>query len=188
MWSRYIRGGLLVLSGILAVFLVYLLTSQVESELVPRGPVPDPLEHADAGIDRFTFTQTRSGAVQWQVQAQRARMFEAENRAVLEDVQVTLYGPKGRELQLEGDEGTIDTAKKNFVLAKRTGDIAVRLENGYTIYTNHLAWTDARREVTTSDAVTIIGNGLEVKGRGLVGKLDAEEFQILENVHVAILQ
>ncbi len=155
---------------------------------MPRGPVPDPLEHADAGIDRFTFTQTRSGAVQWQVQAQRARMFETENRAVLEDVQVTLYGPKGRELQLEGDEGTIDTAKKNFVLAKRTGDIAVRLENGYTIYTNHLAWTDARREVTTSDAVTIIGNGLEVKGRGLVGKLDAEEFQILENVHVAILQ
>ena len=188
MWSRYIRGGLLVLSGILAVFLVYLLTSQVESELVPHGPVPDRLEHADAGIDRFTFTQTRSGAVQWQVQAQRARMFETENRAVLEGVQVTLYGPKGRELQLEGDEGTIDTVKKNFVLAKRTGDIAVRLENGYTIYTNHLAWTDARREVTTSDAVTITGNGLEVKGRGLVGKLDAEEFQILEDVHVAILQ
>ncbi len=188
MWGRYIRGGLLVLSGILAVFLVYLLTSQVESELAPRGPVPSRLERADAGIDRFTFTQSRSGAVQWQVQAQHARMFETENRAVLEGVQVTLYGPKGRELQLEGDEGTIDTAKKNFVLAKRTGDIAVRLDNGYTIFTNHLAWTDARREVTTNDAVTITGNGLEVRGRGLVGKLDVEEFQILEDVHVAILQ
>jgi len=188
MWGRYIRGGLLVLSGVLAVLLVYLLTSQVESELAPQGPVPSRLEHADAGIDRFTFTQSRAGAVQWQVQAQRARMFENENRAVLEGVQVTLYGTKGRELQMEGDEGTIDTAKKNFVLAKRTGDIVMRLESGYTILTNHLAWTDARREVTTSDAVTITGNGLEVKGRGLVGKLDIEEFQILEDVHVAILQ
>jgi len=74
------------------------------------------------------------------------------------------------------------------VLSKRTGDIAVRLENGYTIFTNHLAWTDARREVTTNDAVTITGNGLEVKGRGLVGKLDVEEFQILEDVHVEIVQ
>lgn len=115
-------------------------------------------------------------------------MFETENRAILENVQVTLYGPKGRELRLESDEGTIDTARKNFVLAKRTGTIAVQLDNGYTIYTNHLAWTDERREVTTSDAVTIIGNGLEVKGRGLIGKLDVEEFQILDDVHVAIVQ
>lgn len=188
MWGRYIRGALLVLSGILAIFLVYLLTSQVESEQAPAGPVPSGFEHADAGIDHFTFTQSRSGTVQWQVQAQRARLFDTENRAVLEGVQVTLYGPKGWELRLKSDEGTIDTAKKNFVLVMRDGDIAVQLENGYTIFTNHLAWTDARREVSTSDAVRIIGNGLEVKGRGLVGKLDVEEFQVLEDVHVEILQ
>ncbi|OGW67285.1 MAG: hypothetical protein A3H49_12490 [Nitrospirae bacterium RIFCSPLOWO2_02_FULL_62_14] len=95
---------------------------------------------------------------------------------------------KGRELQLESDEGTIDTATKNFILAKREGTIAIQLDNGYTIFTNHLVWTDARREVTTNDAVTITGNGLEVKGRGLVGKLDVEEFQILEDVHVEIVQ
>jgi lipopolysaccharide export system protein LptC len=188
MWSRYIRGALLTLSGILAIFLVYLLTSQVESEQPPAGPVSSRLEHADAGIDRFAFTQTKAGAVQWQVQARHARLFETENRAVLEGVQVTLYGPQGRELHLEGDEGTIDTAGKNFVLTKQEGAIAVRLENGYTIYTNHLAWTDASREVSTRDAVRIVGNGLEVSGRGLVGKLDVEEFQILDDVHVAIVQ
>ena len=188
MWGLYIRRALLVLSGILAIFLVYLLTSQVESEQVPAGPVAHELEHADAGIDRFTFTQTRSGTVQWEVQAQRARLFDTENRAMLEGVQVTLYGPKGRELRLEGDEGTVDTAGKNFVLTKREGDIVVQLENGYTIFTNHLVWTDARREVSTSDAVRIVGNGLDVTGRGLVGKLDVEEFQILEDVHVEIQQ
>ncbi|MGH7261020.1 MAG: hypothetical protein ACREI9_10105 [Nitrospiraceae bacterium] len=42
--------------------------------------------------------------------------------------------------------------------------------------------------MTTADAVTITGNGLEVTGRGLVGKLDVEEFQILDDVHVAIAQ
>jgi len=188
MLSRYIRGALLVLSGILAISLVYLLTNRDESELSPAGPVPSRLERADAGIDQFTFTQSRAGAVQWQVQAKRARLFETENRAALENVRVTLYGLKGRELQLESDEGTIDTATKNFILAKREGTIAIQLDNGYTIFTNHLVWTDARREVTTNDAVTITGNGLEVKGRGLVGKLDVEEFQILEDVHVEIVQ
>jgi lipopolysaccharide export system protein LptC len=188
MWRRYVRGALLILSGTLAAFLVYLLTNRFESEQAPAGPVPHQLERADAGIDRFTFTQSHGGAVKWQVQARRARMFETENRAVLEGVQVTLYGPKGRELHLESDEGTIDTVRKNFVLSKRSGTIAVELENGYTIFTNHLAWTDERREVTTADAVTITGNGLEVTGRGLVGKLDVEEFRILEGVHVAIGQ
>lgn len=188
MWGRYIRGALLVLSGTLAILLVYLLTSHMESEQAPAGPVPSKLEQADAGIDHFTFTQSKAGTVQWQVQAQRARLFDNENRAVLEGVEVTLYGPKGRELRLESDEGTIDTVKKNFLLAKREGDIAVQLENGYTIYTNHLVWTDARREVSTTDAVRITGNGLEVKGRGLLGKLDNEEFQVLEDVHVEIVQ
>jgi lipopolysaccharide export system protein LptC len=188
MWGRYIRGALLVLSGILAVFLVYLLTTQVESEQAPAGAVPVKFEKADAGIDRFAYTQSKSGAVQWQVLAQHARLFETLNRAVLEGVQITLYGPEGRKLFLEGDEGTIDTAKKNFVLAKRSGTIAVQLDNGYTIFTNNLAWTDERREVTTADAVRIVGNGLVVTGRGLVGKLDAEEFQILDDVHVAIGQ
>jgi lipopolysaccharide export system protein LptC len=188
MWQRYVRGALLLLSGLLAIFLVYILTTRVEPEQAATQSAPQSLARADAGIDRFTFTQTRSGAVQWQVEARRAQLVEAEQRAVLEGVQVTLYGPKGRELRLAGDEGTIDTARKNFMLVKRSGTIAIELDSGYTILTNHLAWTDERREVTTSDTVTITGNGLEVSGRGLVGKLDIEEFQILDDVHVAIVQ
>jgi lipopolysaccharide export system protein LptC len=40
--------------------------------------------------------------------------------------------------------------------------------------------------VSTGDPVTIVGQGLEIKGRGLVGKLDSEEFKVLEDVHVEI--
>jgi lipopolysaccharide export system protein LptC len=120
------------------------------------------------------------------VQAQRAHVFEAQQRAQLEQVQVTLYGQKGWELKLEGDEGTIDLAKKDFVLVKHADQIAVHLQSGYTITTNHLAWTDQDREVRTGDPVTISGHGLIVKGRGLVGKLDTEEFKVAHDVHVVI--
>jgi len=188
MWRRYARGSLFALSSILAIFLFYILTTRVESVPSSQTPLPAVLGKADAGISQFTFTQSREGAAQWQVQAKRARMFEGENRMVLEDVSVTLYGAKGKELHLTGDEGTIDTSTKNFTLVKRSGTVAVQLESGYTIFTNHLMWTDDRREITTNDAVTIVGNGLEVIGRGLVGKLDTEEFQILDDVHVAIVQ
>lgn len=101
---------------------------------------------------------------------------------------MTLYGAKGRELKLEGDEGTIDTTNKDFLLIKRNGPIMVVLESGYTIYTNHLAWTDARREISTKDPVTLSGHGLQVNGRGFVGKLDVEEFRVLQDVRVEIVQ
>jgi hypothetical protein len=42
--------------------------------------------------------------------------------------------------------------------------------------------------VSTNDPVTIVGQGLEITGRGLVGKLDSEEFKILDDVHVEITQ
>jgi lipopolysaccharide export system protein LptC len=171
----------------LASFLAYLLATRTESIPAPSEG-QGALQHADAGIDQFTFTQSKDGQVQWQVQAQRAQVFEGEKRAVLEDVQVTLFGRKGWELKLSGDEGTIDTDKRDFVLAKRTGVIAVQLESGYTIYTNHLAWVDADRRISTNDHVQITGHGLEITGQGFVGKLDKEEFKVLEDVRVEIVQ
>ncbi len=185
-WHRWVQRGLLGLSFLLSAFLLYLLLARTEPAPTLTPEPLGTLGRADAGIDQFTFVQSQAGAVQWEIQAQRAQMFEADNRAVLEDVQVTLYGQDGWQLKLDGDEGTVDMARKNFLVAKRESPIAVQLESGYTIFTNHLVWANERREITTNDPVTISGNGVDVTGRGLIGKLDHEEFQVLENVRVEI--
>lgn len=186
MWQRWVRGGLLGLTIVLASFLFYLLATRTESVPPPSSASPGPLGRSDAGIDQFKFIQSRAGVVQWEVRAQRAHVFEAEHRALLEQVQVTLYGAKGWELKLEGDEGTIDLTRKDFLLVKHADQITVRLQSGYTIKTNHLAWADQEREVRTGDPVTISGHGLVVQGRGLIGKLDTEEFKIAQDVRVVI--
>jgi len=187
MWVRWARRGLLALSLILAFSLAYLLATKTDpgSASVDRQHA---LERADAGIDQFTFTQSKDGAVQWRVEAQRARVFESEKQAILEDVQITLFGKRGWELKLAGDEGKLDTEKKDFLLAKREGVITIQFESGYTIHTNHLVWADARREISTADQVQIMGHGLQITGQGFLGKMDKEEFKILNNVHVEIVQ
>ena len=187
MWVRWTRRVLLALSLILAFSLAYLLATKTDpgSASVERQ---NALEQADAGIDQFTFTQSKDGAVQWRVEAQKARVFESEKQALLEDVQVTLFGRKGWELKLSGDEGKIDTEKRDFLLAKRDGVMTIEFESGYTVYTNHLAWADARREITTDDKIQIVGHGLRITGKGFEGKLDKEEFRILDDVHVEIMQ
>lgn len=186
MWERIARRTLLALSATLSVFLGYLLFINADSVPVTRSAAPGSIEQADAKISEFRFTQTKGDIVQWQVQAKQARLFEQEKRALLQAVDVTLYGVNGKELTVSGDEGTLDTATKNFMLANKTNPLVVQTGDGYVIYTNHLAWTDATKEIRTDDPVRIVGNGLEVTGRGLLGRMESEEFEVLEDVHVDV--
>jgi lipopolysaccharide export system protein LptC len=87
---------------------------------------------------------------------------------------------------LTGEEGTLETGTKNFMLANRNDPITIQMESGYVIRTNHLNWIDKRREIQTSDPVAIDGHGLQITGRGLLGKLDSEIFQVLDDVHVDV--
>jgi len=183
-WQRWVRRGLLALSAVLACFLAYLLVTNSTMVPTPTAAAPGSMDAADATISQFTFTQTKGDTVQWQVQAQEARLFDRDKRAMLQVVAITLFGQQGKDLTLTGDEGTLDTETKNFVLANRLEPLVIHTESGYVIYTNHLAWTDQTREIRTQDPVRIVGHGLEVTGRGLLGHLDREEFEVLEDVHV----
>jgi lipopolysaccharide export system protein LptC len=184
MWHRWVRGGLLISSILLASYLAYLVSTRIQSVPPPATASLGGLDGADAGIRQFIFHQSKNGAKHWEVQAERGHVIEAEHKAVLETVQVTLYGARGRELRVKGDEGTIDTARKDFILVNRKEPIAIDLNGGYTIYTNHLAWADERHEISTGDPVRIAGQGVRVTGRGFVGRLDAEEFRVLNDVRV----
>jgi LPS export ABC transporter protein LptC len=183
-WKRWVRGGLLAISVILACFLAYLLMTKSTTVSTPTTAAPGTMDTADATISQFSFTQTKGDTVQWQVQAQKAKLFERDRRAMLQVVAVTLFGQQGKELTVTGDEGTLNTETKNFVLTNRSEPLMISTQSGYVIYTNHLAWTDQTRELRTQDPVRIVGHGLEVTGRGLLGHLDTEEFEVLEDVHV----
>lgn len=148
--------------------------------------IPGVFKNADAGIEGFSFVQTKDGKMQWKVQARRARIVENESKAVLEDLQVTLFGEEGTQMILEGDEGVVDIESHNFTLKKREGPIPIHLESGYTIYTNQLQWTDQNQEISTDAPVTIHGDGIEITGLGLRGALGTETFTITKDVRAVV--
>lgn len=184
MWELIARRALLTVSVVLASFLGYLLLVNADSVPVNRTIPQGVVDQADAKLSEFTFTQSKGEMIQWQVQAKQARLFEQEKRAVLRDVAFTLYGAEGNEVTVRGDEGTFNTATKNFALANHDAPLVVETRSGYTIYTNHLMWTEKTKEIRTDDSVRIVGHGLEVNGRGLLGRMESEEFEILRDVHV----
>jgi LPS export ABC transporter protein LptC len=187
MWEIIARRTLLTASVLLAVFLGYLLVRNAGSVPTGRPVVPEAMEQADAKLSEFTFRQSKGDVVQWQVQARQARVFEQEQRAFLQDVALTFYGEEGEDVTVYGDEGTFDTASKDFSLSNRDEPVVVTIRSGYTIYTNHLVWTDKSREIRTEDPVRIVGHGLEIRGLGLLGKMESEEFEVLRDVHVDLI-
>jgi LPS export ABC transporter protein LptC len=187
MWELIARRTLLAASALLAVFLGYLLVRNADSVSTSQPSVSEPMEQADAKLSEFTFTQSKGDVVQWQVQAKQARIFEQEQRALLHDVSLTFYGGEGEEVRVHGDEGMLDTASKDFALSNREAPVTVITKSGYTIYTNHLVWTDKSKEIRTEDPVRIVGPGLEIQGLGLLGRMESEEFEVLHDVHVDLV-
>lgn len=187
MWERIARRTLLTLSLFLSAFLGYLLFMNADSASTTQPAPSGVIEQADAKISEFIFTQSKGDTVEWKVQAKQARLFEREKRAVLTGVDITFYDEMGKELTLSGEEGTLDIATKNLALANQVQPLIVETRSGYTIYTNHLAWTDETKEIHTDDPVRIVGPGIEVTGHGLLGRMAAGEFEILGDVHVDLV-
>ena len=184
-WIRWVLTSVVLL---MSVFIVHRVLTHMEMKAGKASLVSPDGPSADAWISGFTYRQTQSGKTKWKVIAERAQVYEDKKVANLEDVQVQLLGEDERthEMTVEAEKGKIDTATNNFDLDNKKEMMAVHLASGYTIFSNHLTWIEASREITTSTPVVIRGHGLIITGVGLIGTIDDEEFKVLQDVRVEI--
>ena len=185
-WIRWVLRGL-TLS--MAGFLGYVLMQQMQLNHPPPVVIDPVFETTDAGLEGFVYRQTDEGGVQWEVEAQKAESRESEQHVLLKRVQVRLFGRQGQEqeMQLEAEEGTINTANGDFDLRNQEDLIAIELANGYTILTPHVHWVDAEQTISTDRPVTIHGPGVIITGIGLVAELKTETLGVLDDVHVQLV-
>jgi len=172
------------MSGLL-IFLVFSLFSGLKKRNVSAVFEYDG-GGADVGISRFSFVQTHDGRPEWALRAEHAEMFEKQQKATLRDVKVTIHSRNGWPLKLEGDEGIIDTAKKDFSLVKKTTLMEIVLENGYVIKTSGLMWTNKSRALATEGYATLSGPHIEVEGAELRWLLDQQELVVSGDVKAVL--
>jgi LPS export ABC transporter protein LptC len=177
-----------VLLGVMLIVVVILTINIVQgpSRRIPSVSVSALPQAADAGLREFSFLENKDGLVDWKIQAKQAQVFDAESKAVLSGVQVTLIDAQGVQMTVEGDEGTINTTSKDFVLYQKTGDLALVFQDGYTIYTPRVTWVNNERRFWTDEAVRITGPSMEVTGQGMDALLNPREMRIRRNVHVEV--
>ena len=184
--ERLVRAGLLGIMLVVVVTLI-LYVLQGPSRRIPAVSVSVLPQNADAGLREFSFVESKEGQVDWKIHAKEAQVFDADSKAILKDVVVTLSDARGLQMTVEGDDGTINTVSKDFVLSKRSGDLALVFEDGYTIYTPRLAWVNIERRFWTDEPVRITGpNRMEVTGQGMDTLLTTREMRIRRDARVEV--
>src|SRR2546428_9881748 len=76
---------------------------------VPQASSPVLPQEADAGLQGFSFAQSKGGLVDWKIQARLAQLFEADATPMLHDHgQATLMGADPLTTTLAGQEGALN--------------------------------------------------------------------------------
>jgi len=171
---------LLLITGLL-VFLSFSLVSSFKKRNF-TSVITDTGIKSDVKISRFSFIETHEGERDWELQAEQAEVFEKEQKANLKTVAVTMQTPQGLELKVEGDEGAIDTSKKDFSLRKKSEPMVIHLDNGFTIKTSGIKWFNDQREMITEGAAHISGPQVEIDGKELKVAVENQEVTVSGDV------
>jgi LPS export ABC transporter protein LptC len=147
----------------------------------------EALKRSDIHIGNFSFFQTGAVGREWELKARKAELFESLKKAVLEEIDVTIHTDSGSVIRFQGEEGTIDTEKKNFHLSNKKGPIRIVMSDGYTIELMEVSWDNERKEIFSDSPITVRGDNWEINGRTLLVKTRSEEFYIQNDVRARTL-
>jgi len=142
----------------------------------PSGSGPN------AAIERFRIRETRKGERLWDVEADRAEVFEERGIAVLtrvvHPVQITIYWDKG-QLVTFSEKAVVDLKTKNLQLSGR-----VRCESSEwtRIFSESLNWSAGNRKITTDAPVVIEKAGVQIRGKGMEADTVLERMIIRERI------
>jgi LPS export ABC transporter protein LptC len=175
---------MLVLGGVGA--LGVLLASQVRMK-GSGTPVAPTVVEGDVIVTGFRLATLSDGVTEWEVSAVRARLFESKHQAVLDRARGSVRMNDGSVAQFEGATAVLDTASRDFDLDGADGDTVLTLPNGYVIRTKRLHWNQSRGEMTSQDAVSVIGSRVSLHGVGLLVRPATQELTILNDARADVV-
>lgn len=179
MKKKRIIIGLLLGITITSLLLFFLTVKEKEKS----GVLKIVADKADLYVRDFNFTEVGDPDSTWNIKADSARYMRNENVAVLEHVTVTMTASDGEVYYLKGDEGRFHTESKNMTIS---GNVEIYSEHGDHVSTDSITYSDAEKEVTTGNIVTMRNNYVTLQGVGLSLLLKQRHLALLSKVDAVI--
>jgi len=144
-----------------------------------RTPVTDT-RLPDQVVEDFVVHETSSGVRLYTLQAERAFVFDREQRSDVVNPRVTFY-EEGLTVNavLSADSGVVYSRTEDLVAR---GNVRVQTADSTVLLTDSLAWSSALRVVRTDAAVEIFTPNGNLRGVGLVSDAGLQRIEILSEV------
>ncbi|HEV2290038.1 MAG TPA: LPS export ABC transporter periplasmic protein LptC [Candidatus Acidoferrales bacterium] len=190
--ARYARWSAgVAIAIVLVVFAIYLrgrIGARVMQKNLP-APVPASVAQESAG---FAISRTVNHRVLFTVRASRATEYKDQNRSLLEDVLITIYGKEGdRDDSVRASECSYEPASGSI---RCQGQVQVDLRNadatssaqGMQLQTSNILFDHDSGQVSTPNDVTLTFPGGEGKGTGVVYDPQNEDVKLKSNVELKL--
>jgi lipopolysaccharide export system protein LptA len=190
--ARYARWAAgVAIAIVLVVFAIYL-RGRIGARLAQKNlpaPVPASVAQESAG---FAISRTINHRVLFTVRASRATEYRDQNRSLLEDVLITIYGKKGDrndtvragQCSYEPSTGSIRCQGQVQVDLKDANDKTPA--RGMQLQTSNILFDHDSGEVSTSNDVTMAFPGGEGRGTGIVYDPQTEDVKLRSNVELKL--
>jgi len=146
----------------------------------------DVAPEAAQRMQNFRRAKIRDGEKVWEIAARQARYLQEKNEIVIERPEVSLYIKDGSIIALRCQEGRIHLSEdEEVVRMELSGDLEMRV-NDFVITTPQAVYESERNTISSDGPVRIVGQGVEVEGRGYVVEVSEKRLTLNAEVQTSV--
>ena len=163
-------------------FLIILSLSSCGKEKPEKSKISGEKYFPDQAIENFTLTHTNQGEKEWELEADRAEIYEKERKTIVHGLKLKFYDQGKITSILTANRGEISSPSGDMEVK---GDVVVTSEReGITLNTESLKWDARRRKIFTDDFVRQEKAETIITGQGLESDAELERLVIKKDVRV----
>ncbi|MEA3385894.1 MAG: LPS export ABC transporter periplasmic protein LptC [Thermodesulfobacteriota bacterium] len=137
---------------------------------------------ADLTFEGIRYTRNIGEKIQWVLKADVARLYEDKNIMDLEKIRIKFFPTGGGHVIVTADSGVYRIDNDEMSL---NGDVKIHSEDGFTLFSETMHFSQKKKLIWTSDRVVIKGDGLEMEGEGL--EYDLQDGKLTVKRQTAVL-
>ncbi len=176
-------AGSVALAAILIFTVIVVRHRKPEDKILrPAGMRPDAMAHEH----NFHWTELKGAQNEWVLKAVNGNYSVDKTGIKLDHANLEMVAKDGKQLTLTAPHAEIKLDGEHVRQAEMSGGVIVHYGD-FVLTTDSALFTPDSDQLTAPGPVTIVGEGLTVKGIGLTGHPKTEVFQLLKQVSTEIV-
>jgi len=139
-------------------------------------------------MQNFRRAKIRDGKKVWEIAARQASYLQEKNEIVVEEPEISLYIKDGDVIALRWYEGRVHLDEDEEVIRiELSGNLEMRV-NDFVITTSQAVYESERNTIVSESPVRIVGQGVEVEGRGYTVDVSAKRLTLKAEVQTTVIK